>query len=1471
MRRHLPPLQRAALALPFLCALAATRLSAQTPSASSTLVAQPIPDRTVPYGVADAGTVKSMLWGVDTAWPHEYNLRRAVAFMGINNVSLARLSFQPTVPLVNGDLQQQQIADLNYRLSLLSFTSPNTQVTLNCDHPSVDSWYLGNAARWAQLMDVTTRRVQAAGRTVVSIAPFNEPDYGWGQYTGSAQNGQTDFFNICGELRNNARFNAIRISGGNTLSNDAALPWYNALKTRLDEGNTHQLAGSFNNYATFYQTVRADGKYATGDELHNVGEAMVGAEYGMQAGIWWAAAELARGEFARASFGRRLAYTEHRPNWMAASVYRSPAGKVQLFSGGSERQAVTTTFCYLSKDRDVYYDGVGPQREFTLVMPGGTGYNNGQTNAERVVNVTWGEDIQPVIGGRYKLVNRSTGQVLQVAGSSTADGAGMQQGAYAGATSQQFDVTPVDARVGGDFSYFSVLAVHSGKALDDDNFTLDDGGRMQQWQNAVGVNQQRYLDYAEDGWFRIRSRHSTKCLDLSANGIDVVQQEKNLSSQSQQWRLLPLSAPIEFTAPSAPTSLVATANPESVRLSWTASPDADVAGYTIYRAESASGPFNTIARNVQGTSFVDNTATISGTYYYKLRAVDNSLNRSAYSSQVAATTTGAKDLVELLQFDGNKLDNSINLNHCATYGGATFGAGKTGTGALALNGTDAFVQLPATVANQDEITVATWVYWNGGNAWQRIFDFGNSATENMFLTSNSWSGNLQFSIVNGSAAQDVYGPVLPKNAWSHVALTIGATGIRMYLNGALVAQSNNAALRPLAFKPVQNYIGRSQYPDALFNGRVDDFRVYNYALTAAEIAALSSNITVTTWTGASSTDWYTAGNWTAGVPTATTDALVPAGTARNPVIASGTAVAHALTLTGTLNQTGGTLDLRGDFTNNGAFLPTGGTVSLGVADQAGEAGIAGSSATRFWNLSVQGSGAPLKTTAATSIRRLLTLTGSLVTQDNPCTLESDAAGTGLVVNNGGTVAGTVTVQRYLAADLNAGAGYRQFAAPVSNASVASLTTASFTPVVNPAYNTSATPATTMPFPTVYGYDQSRLASASNNLPAFDKGWLSPAALSDKLTVGQGYTVNLAAAQTLSVSGPLNDGDISQTLSRNVGATAADAGWALVGNPYPSPLDYSQVAAADRAGLDGAIYVSESRGQYTGTYRSYTNGVGGDPILALGQAFFARVSTGQTSGTLTFRNAQRMTTYADPVLHRRAAETRPLVQLTLQGSGSPLTDEAYVYFEPGATDGFDAQYDAVKLPNTTGLNVSASFGGQQLSIDGRGLLGSAQRVVPLAVGVPAAGSYALAATQLLNLAGVPVYLRDRQTGAVIDLRQQPAYPFTVANASALLTGRFELVFSPQQALATAPAALTQQVALYPNPATGSTSLELPATLSREAIAATLLDAVGRPVRALTLPAQGTQAHLLDLHALPAGVYALQLRTSAGTITKRLTIE
>ncbi len=817
------------------------QVNAQIASTSDNIVARPSTDRVVPYSISAAGVAKPFIWGLDLAWLSEHNVRRGIAFMGKSNVGVIRSSFMPTNPLLNGTtLQGDALTNTNLRIDIIKRNlGTGAKVVLNSDHPSVDSYFKGNAANWAKLIEVTAKMHEAAGFEIVTVSPFNEPDF-----SATGQGTINDFYNICGELKNNSYFNNIRISGGNTLNPDFALTWYNTLKSRLDEGNTHQLAGTFDNYANFYKAVVANGDHATNDELHNVMECMVGAEYGMQTGIWWGTAEYARGEFCKISNnGVRLAYAEHRPNWTSAAVYKTNDGKIQAFGGTSERQASTTTYNFISKDKPVYYDGQGPFREFVLEMPGGTGYQTGQTNAECVVNITYGDDIQPVIDGIYKLVNRKSGKVMEVAGGSSNDGANIQQGTYSGQAYQKWEVKPVSSRIGGDFSYYQIKpAFNNTKTIDVVNFSLDNGSNIHQWTDAKSGNQQWYLDYAGDGYFYIRSRESALCIDVmggsTSNGADIAQWEKN-GQDNQQWRLLPIDAPIEFTAPAAPTNLVATAQASSVKLNWFASPDSDLAGYTIFRSESAAGEYNTIARNVSATSFIDNTALTGVQYFYKIRATDKSLNRSAYSNQVSATATGANDLVAKLEFNSNTLDKSINLNHSALYGAANYVNDLFTGKALVLNGSDNFVQLAADIANHQQITIGTWVKWDGGNNWQRIFDFGNDQTENMFLTPKNGSGNMQFSITKGGTTYNVEAPALIAGVWTHVAVTLGTAAAKIYVNGAVVGQGGTPTVNPMAIKPILNYIGRSQWPDPLLKGTIDDFRVYNYELSAAEVAALS--------------------------------------------------------------------------------------------------------------------------------------------------------------------------------------------------------------------------------------------------------------------------------------------------------------------------------------------------------------------------------------------------------------------------------------------------------------------------------------------------------------------------------------------------------------------------------------------------------------------------------------------------------
>ena len=645
-------------------------------------------------------------------------------------------------------------------------------------------------------------------------------------------------------------------------------------------------------------------------------------------------------------------------------------------------------------------------------------------------------------------------------------------------------------------------------------------------------------------------------------------------------------------------------------------------------------------------------------------------------------------------------------------------------------------------------------------------------------------------------------------------------------------------------------------------------------------AVIAPAATSTSWLGTAlggiDTNWFDPRNWSVGVPTSTVDAIVGTGRSPYPVLVSGNALANGLTVgTGaSLTLNGGTLDLKAGLSNSGTISATAGTTSLSgtTATQL----IGGSGSTQLWDLRIANAAGALQSGAVSVHGVLAPASGNLTTNGQLLTLLSDATGTALVDNTGtGLVNGNATVQRYISST-NTGPGYRHYSAPVSNSTVADLATPGFGPEVSKAavYNSSATPGTTTPFPTVFGYDQARVTLTNASSP-FDRGFVVPASLAAPLAVGRGYAVNIAGTQLVDFVGALNNGDLPLVLNRNAtgSANATDAGWQLLGNPYPAPLNYALVAPADRLNLDAAIYVYVSTGPYTGNYRSYANGVGGNPVLPVGQGFFARVSSGQTTGGLTFRNSQRLTAPDNTPFQRTAADARPLVQLELR-TATGLADALYAYAQTGATAGFDAQFDALKLPNTSGLNLaSVASSSEALAIDGRPAF-STSTVLPLAVGVPAAGSYSLAAAALNNLpAALDVVLVDALTGQTVNLRQQPTYAFAVTAAQAAATSsRFTLTFVARTALATTAALTAAEITLYPNPAHAAFTVLVPATAGAAQLHADLLNALGQVVRRqdAALPAAGARL-VVDAAGLAAGVYTLRLQVGATAVAKRVVLQ
>lgn len=148
-----------------------------------------------------------------------------------------------------------------------------------------------------------------------------------------------------------------------------------------------------------------------------------------------------------------------------------------------------------------------------------------------------------------------------------------------------------------------------------------------------------------------------------------------------------------------------------------------------------------------------------------------------------------------------------------------------------------FALVKPGVAEFDDITIACWVYWNGGGAWQRIFDFGNGTGEYMFLSPNSGGDNLRFVVGGEGNEQNVQTATLATGEWTYVTVTLNGDSGRIYVNGELAATNQNFTYNPLQVNMADNYIAYSQFSgDPYFDGWIDDLKIYNYARTTEQVA-----------------------------------------------------------------------------------------------------------------------------------------------------------------------------------------------------------------------------------------------------------------------------------------------------------------------------------------------------------------------------------------------------------------------------------------------------------------------------------------------------------------------------------------------------------------------------------------------------------------------------------------------------------
>ncbi|MFD2719500.1 alpha/beta hydrolase fold domain-containing protein [Hymenobacter monticola] len=511
-----------------------------------------------------------------------------------------------------------------------------------------------------------------------------------------------------------------------------------------------------------------------------------------------------------------------------------------------------------------------------------------------------------------------------------------------------------------------------------------------------------------------------------------------------------------------------------------------------------------------------------------------------------------------------------------------------------------------------------------------------------------------------------------------------------------------------------------------------------------------------------------------------------------------------------------------------------------------------------------------------SISQRFLPTSGHVLNSRALVLLSGPTGTALATPGAATLRSSLSFQRYLDPRVNSGLGYRHLALPFDFGGLTSVNAPAFTPEFNPAYNTAARPDLVTPFPNVYVYDQSRaLTSPATSYSEFDKGWAVPVAPGGSLTGfdrGRGFILNITAGQTLDLNGPLtrNNEDIAVTLAP---AATPTAGWHLVGNPFASAMSWDAVPVP--SGMSGAMYIFVSTAQYAGNYRTYVNGMGSvGATIPLGQGFFVR-SLSASPVTLTMPVSARITNFNvanTATVQRSTADTRPQLRLTLAAAATPAAaDEAYLYQQAGATSGVDAAFDAVKLSNPSGLNLSTVAAGQPLAINGLPMVG-APTTIPLAVDVPSPGAYVLTADQLANYAPGAFALTDGLTGTRTPLAAGTRYAFTLAGTTA--PGRFALELSAAGVLAASPAqALAAGLQVWPNPASGSFQVALPLPAGAAApVVAELTNVLGQTVRRLQLATAGQQlAGEVSVRGLAPGVYQLHLTVAGTALVRRVVVE
>ncbi|MBN1999452.1 T9SS type A sorting domain-containing protein [candidate division KSB1 bacterium] len=199
-------------------------------------------------------------------------------------------------------------------------------------------------------------------------------------------------------------------------------------------------------------------------------------------------------------------------------------------------------------------------------------------------------------------------------------------------------------------------------------------------------------------------------------------------------------------------------------------------------------------------------------------------------------------------YDGEKSPDGVSFVEDATRGKV-----------LQLDGVSGYVTLPLGLLYfVQDVTITCWFNWAGGSIWQRVYSFGNAMpnVRTLYLCpQDGWDPNQLHLTLGGQPPggtftwKDWVLGAIETNTWYFSAFVLSGDSCKFYLNDNLLISESDVLVNLEDLTPDSaNYIGRSHWPDPLYNGMIDDLHFYPYPLTHAEILELyhsASDVNVT--------------------------------------------------------------------------------------------------------------------------------------------------------------------------------------------------------------------------------------------------------------------------------------------------------------------------------------------------------------------------------------------------------------------------------------------------------------------------------------------------------------------------------------------------------------------------------------------------------------------------------------------------